>query len=61
MADRYAKMTQEDFDTILEEIINKHPASHLLTVPGVYEVIREHYNNEVLEFWEAANPEEPSD
>jgi ribonuclease HIII len=48
----YSKMTDEDFDRILAEIINENPASHLLLVPYVYEALYEAYNNEVLERWE---------
>lgn len=39
----------EEFDEALAEIIDESPASHLLTVPGVYEVLSEHFNNDVLE------------
>ena len=48
----YNKMKQEDFYRILETIIRKQPASVLITIPGLYEVISEHFNNEVLEEWE---------
>jgi hypothetical protein len=49
---KYDKMTDEDFDRILAEIINENPASYLLPVPNVYEAIAEEFNNEVLERWE---------
>jgi len=39
---------QQRFDAVLEELLDEHPASHLLTVPGIYEVVSEYYNNEVL-------------
>lgn len=35
------------FDRILQEIIVED-ASSLLSIPGVYEILSEHYNNEVL-------------
>lgn len=38
----------EEFDEALAEIIDESPASHLLSVPGVYEVLAEHFNNDVL-------------
>ena len=38
---------QERFDDILAEIVREE-ASTLLSIPGVYEVLAEHYNNEVL-------------
>jgi len=47
----YSKMTQDDFDRVLSQIV-KEDAAVLLTVPGVYKAVSEHYNNEVLERWE---------
>ena len=38
----------ERFDEKLAEILDKNPASHLLSIPGVYEVVSEHFNNDVL-------------
>lgn len=40
-------MDQELFDDILHEIVLEE-AAHLLSIPGVYEVLSEHFNNEVL-------------
>uniref|UniRef100_A0A6M3JXJ9 Uncharacterized protein n=1 Tax=viral metagenome TaxID=1070528 RepID=A0A6M3JXJ9_9ZZZZ len=53
----YSKMTNEDFDRILAEIMNESPASHLLTVPGVYEAVSEHFNNDVLAKWDEERKE----
>lgn len=39
---------QERFDDILHEIVLEE-AAHLLSIPGVYEILSEHFNNEVLE------------
>ena len=47
----YKDMTNEDFDRILSDIINDDTASNLLTIPGIYEILAEHYNNEVLDAW----------
>ena len=33
----------------LSEIINEQPASNLLIIPGIYEILSEHFNNDVLE------------
>lgn len=47
----YSKMKQEDFDRILAVLIERD--SHtLLSIAGIYEVVSEHYNNEVLTEWE---------
>ena len=52
--DRYAPLDDETFDRILWEAINdSNPTtSDVLQIPGVYEILKEHYNNEVLERWE---------
>lgn len=44
-------MTNEEFDLMLAEVIDEHNTkpSQLLAVPGIYEVLSEFYNNEVLE------------
>ena len=61
MAD-YSKMTQEDFDRLLCRIVDEYPPpSHLLSIPGVYEVVAEHFNNDVLAAWEAEQDDEEED
>jgi len=57
MKSKYGKMTDADFDSILEEILNEHTGSQLLLIPGVYECVSEHFNNEVLDRWEQENPD----
>ncbi|MCP4156670.1 MAG: hypothetical protein GY757_53650 [bacterium] len=47
----YKDMTQEEFDQILIDLLDDAPASHLLTIPGIYEILAEHYNNEILDAW----------
>lgn len=49
---KYDKMTQEDFDRILEEILSDYKGNQLLLIPGIYEVVSEHFNNDVLRQWE---------
>jgi hypothetical protein len=46
-----AQITTEKFDELLAEILDEGKASALLTIPGVYEVLSEHFNNEVLKRW----------
>lgn len=50
---KYEDMTNAEFDSILAEILDGMPGEALLAIPGVYEVVSEHFNNEVLERWEA--------
>lgn len=53
------KITDVEFDRILAEILDESPASTLLSVPGVYEVVSEHFNNDVLRCWEHAHRKTP--
>lgn len=51
-----SKMTDEDFDEGLQQIINENCcAEDLLKIPGIYEILSEHFNNEILERWENNN------
>lgn len=45
------KITTDDFDRLLVQVIDDDNGSpsDLLSVPGVYEILSEHYNNAVLE------------
>lgn len=47
---RYAKLDTETFDRLLREVINADnpSACDVLNVPGVYEILSDHYNNDVL-------------
>lgn len=38
---------QERFDDILHDLVQEEGA-HLLSIPGIYEILSEHFNNEVL-------------
>lgn len=42
------QISDDLFDEILIEIINETPASALINIPGVYEILAEELNNEVL-------------
>jgi len=56
---KYASMSTDDFDNYLVQVVNdQNPRpSDLLQVPGVYEVLSEYYNNEVLDAWTADQAE----
>lgn len=56
----YSWVTDEMFDGELEKVVAEN-ASTLLSVPGVYEAVREHFNNEVLTRLENAREEEDED
>jgi hypothetical protein len=44
-------MTTKDFDRLLAGIID-NDIFFLLSIPGVYQTLSEHYNNAVLAAWE---------
>ena len=41
-------ISNEKFADILIRIVNESLASNLFTIPGVYELVAEEYNNDVL-------------
>jgi len=47
--DDYSWITDEMFDEALMEIVDNQGLVSLLRIEGVYELVKEHYNNEVLE------------
>lgn len=47
-----SNISQQQFDDILEEILADTPAGHLLSIPGSYEVLAEHFNNDVIQRFE---------
>ncbi len=51
--DPYADLTHEKFDLILLEIVGEQSSGQLLAIEGIYEILAEHFNNAVLEDWEA--------
>lgn len=46
------KINDEEFNAILCKILEKQIASQLLSIPGIYEIVSEYFNNDVLEQWE---------
>lgn len=50
--DKYKGLTDTEFDAILEELLGECSPSALLSIPGLYEIVREHFNNDILETWE---------
>jgi hypothetical protein len=53
----YDWVTQAMFDDELEELIGEQDAKTLLFIPGIYETLSEHFNNDVLERLERYRPE----
>lgn len=42
-------VTQEEFDKALEAILDEATGAELLAIPGLYEVVSEHFNNEAID------------
>jgi len=54
-SDKYATMTNDDFVEHLIAHIDEHvQLKELLQIPGIYEILGEYYNNDVLERWSTA-------
>ena len=53
----HSNIKQEDFIRILEDICGEEGET-LLAIDGVYEIVSEHFNNEVLARWELEQTEE---
>lgn len=47
-------ISQEEFDSKLEEIVSTMTAASLLSYGGIYEILSEELNNDVIEAWEAS-------
>jgi hypothetical protein len=47
------KITNEQFDAKLTEILDGMNGAQLLAIPGLYEVVSEELNNDVIEAIEA--------
>lgn len=51
MTDLYKNMTEDDFFDHLEGIIREMSVREVLAIPGIYDVLKEYFNNDVLESW----------
>ena len=58
MSNKYAAMTDDDFNRILVEVVGREKSgTALLSIPGIYEILSEYFNNEVLDRWEVEQAE----
>lgn len=54
----YSGLDQQNFDRILSNIMNnENTPAHFLSIPGIYEIMAEHFNNDVLDLWEIEQTE----
>ncbi len=47
----YSKMSQEQFDDTLDDIVWEHGLEYLYGLEGVWEIASEHFNDCVLSRW----------
>lgn len=46
--EKYTKVTDSEFDGVLESIVDAMGAEKILSIRGVYEILREELNDDVL-------------
>ena len=56
--DDYSWVTDEMFDEAFEVVVDAYPASLMLRLPGVYDVLKESLNNDVLSWLVESRGEE---
>jgi hypothetical protein len=44
----YSKMTKDDFDRILYTRLKEETLQSIVNIPGVYEIVSKHFNNDIL-------------
>lgn len=47
--DDYSDITDDEFDRALLDLLAESSPSTIIATPGVYEVLREEWNNEILD------------
>ena len=66
MSNKYELMTNDDFGFYLAKAVEKAVCNEkkefsidsLMLIPGIYEVLREEFNNDALELWEKDQEED---
>jgi hypothetical protein len=50
--DQGREITNEEFDFMLLELLMETHPLIIMRIPGVYEILAEHFNDEVMERWQ---------
>ena len=58
MTERYAATTHEDEERILKDILSETTIETLMAIPGVAELVKEDYQNDILRRWENERTED---
>lgn len=56
MTKELLSLSTEKFNEIFESILDDTDVSEIMSIPGVREIVQEHFNNDVIEKWEAKYP-----
>lgn len=56
--DNHKKITDREFDDILSEILSGMTADELLDLEGIYEIVADYYNDEIINVWEKQHEDE---
>ena len=51
------EMTDEEHDSILETLVMEE-GKNILSIPGVYVELSEHFNNDILDIWVSSQSRE---
>ena len=52
VSDEYADMAHDDFVRLVTECAEFDGVAIVLSIPGVWEILSEHYNNDALLLWD---------
>ena len=46
------QINQKEFDNILIRLLSELKANQIIDIPGIYEILSEYFNNDILNIWE---------
>ena len=49
MPNKYSHITSEMFTEELERLVSQMTTGELMSLPGFYEIVSEHFNNDILD------------
>lgn len=55
----YNKVTFDEFNANVRRLAAQDGIDNLINIPGVWEIVSEHYNNDALELWARENGVDP--
>lgn len=49
-------LTHEEFDDLVHELACEQGAAYILDIPGVWDLVQDHFNNDALDLWYQRQP-----